>query len=81
MRVGLEDDILTRLFIVLMVWLFVPNPVAGFDGSLEGRVVLGSVYVPDSPLGFKDFDSEAELRLGVMSKSGGPSLNYPAVEN
>ncbi|MDP6231555.1 MAG: hypothetical protein QF913_05225 [Nitrospinaceae bacterium] len=66
MRVGLEDDILTRLFIVLMVWLFVPNPVAGFDGSLEGRVVLGSVYVPDSPLGFKDFDSEAELRLGVL---------------
>ena len=36
----------------------------GFDGTLEGRVKLSSTYVPKSPAGFKDFDSEAGLRLG-----------------
>ncbi|MBT6718626.1 MAG: hypothetical protein HOB18_13460, partial [Nitrospina sp.] len=40
-----------------------------FDSSLEGRVKLGSSYIFDSPNGFEDFDSEAELRLGILGNA------------
>ena len=46
-----------------------PFSVEGFDGVFEGRLKAGSVYIPDAPLGFKDFDSEVELHLGVLGNA------------
>ena len=40
-----------------------------FDSRLEGRATLGSSYVFDVPSDLKDFDSEAELRLGVLGNA------------
>lgn len=37
-----------------------------FDASFEGRVKAGSQFVFESPSFHKDFDSEAELRLGLL---------------
>ena len=58
-----------RYLLLLAVCFFFPQSVDGFDGTVEGRVKLGSAYVPASPSGFKDFDSEAELRLGVLGNA------------
>lgn len=57
-----------NLFCFLFFTLFIvaPQPVKGFDGALEGRILAGSSYVFESPSGFDDFDSEAEIRLGVL---------------
>ncbi len=40
-----------------------------FDWAFEGRVKAGSSYIIDSPPNHKDFDSEAELRLGVLGNA------------
>ena len=58
-----------RFLRLLVVYFFFPQLVFGFDGTLEGRVKLGSTYVPTSPSGFKAFDSEAELRLGFLGNA------------
>ncbi|KMP11963.1 hypothetical protein UZ36_02685 [Candidatus Nitromaritima sp. SCGC AAA799-C22] len=60
---------LFRILLVLAFWLEGVSFVTAFDGAVEGRVKAGSVYVPDSPVHFKDFDSEAELRLGVLGNA------------
>jgi len=53
----------------LALCIFTAQLAEGFDSQLEGRVKLGSAYVFDSPSGFKDFDSEAELRLGILGNA------------
>jgi len=58
----------STLFLSVLL-ISTPFSVEGFDGAFEGRVKAGSVYVPDAPLGFKDFDSEVELRLGVIGNA------------
>ena len=56
------DEILIRFLLLIVICFFPPQSADGFDGTLEGRVKLSSTYVPKSPAGFKDFDSEAGLR-------------------
>ena len=49
-----------------------------FDADIEGRLKAGSSYV-DSPSFHKDFDSELDLRLGVLGgliEKGGWVLDY-----
>ena len=60
-----------RLFCIVFLFAayFAPQPVKGFDGELEGRCLSGSLYVIDSPSGFKDFDSEVEIRLGLLGNA------------
>lgn len=58
--------ILIHFFLLIVICVFSPHPVKGFDGTLEGRVKVGSIYVPNSPMGFKEFDSEMQLRLGIL---------------
>ena len=60
-----------RLFCIVFLFAayFAPQPVKGFDGELEGRFLSGSSYVIDSPSGFKDFDSEVEIRLGLLGNA------------
>lgn len=53
----------------MIVFLFPQNNVESFDAELEGRVKLGSSYIPDSPKDYKDFDSDAELMLGVFGNA------------
>jgi hypothetical protein len=43
-----------------------PVNSAAFDADIEGRLKLGSQLVLESPPFHKDFDSELELRLGVL---------------
>ncbi|MZG54842.1 MAG: hypothetical protein F3743_11885 [Nitrospinae bacterium] len=57
------------IFAGLILFIFAPQSVKGFDGVLEGRFLAGSSYVFDSPTGFKDFDSEAEIRIGVLGNA------------
>ncbi|UCD12414.1 MAG: hypothetical protein JSU88_04845 [Nitrospinaceae bacterium] len=44
-------------------------PARAFDGDLEGRAIGESFYVFDSPPDFQNFDSELELRLGVLGNA------------
>ena len=60
---------LFRFLLVLISIIFTPIPVKGFDGALEGRILAGSSYVFESPSGFDDFDSEVEIRLGVLGNA------------
>ncbi|MCH8156598.1 MAG: hypothetical protein IID18_02415 [Nitrospinae bacterium] len=62
-------ETISRILLLLLLVFFVCVDAWAFDSSLEGRVKAGSVYVPDVPTGFKDFDSEAELRLGVLGNA------------
>ncbi|MFQ5449626.1 MAG: hypothetical protein ACE5E9_03305 [Nitrospinaceae bacterium] len=39
------------------------------DWDFEGRLKTGSSFVFESPPGHKDFDSEAELRMGVLGNA------------
>jgi hypothetical protein len=57
-----------RLLVVLLIG-FLPDPSWAFDWRVEGRVIAGSSYVFESPPNHKDFDSEAELRLGVLGNA------------
>ena len=47
------------LLVLLVIFLLPQNFLDAFDTELGGRVKLGSSYFPDSPVGFKDFDSDA----------------------
>ncbi|HAX46090.1 MAG TPA: hypothetical protein DCX78_04580 [Nitrospina sp.] len=44
-------------------------PATALDGEFEGRFKAGTQYVIDSPDLHKDFDSEAELRFGVLGNA------------
>jgi len=57
---------LSRILLILIIFFFISQPAKGFDGAFEGRTLVGSSYVIESPTGFSDFDSEAEIRLGVL---------------
>ena len=57
------------LLVLLVIFLLPQKFLEAFDTELEGRVKLGSSYIPDSPVGFKDFDSDAELKLGVSGNA------------
>jgi hypothetical protein len=57
---------LSRILLILIIFFFISQPAKGFDGAFEGRILAGSSYVIESPAGFSDFDSEAEIRLGVL---------------
>ncbi|MEK9629132.1 MAG: hypothetical protein VW455_08920 [Nitrospinota bacterium] len=48
---------------------FLNSSLWAFDADFEGRFLAGSSYVFESPSGFKDFDSEVEIRLGVLGNA------------
>ncbi len=56
------------LTVILLLSFFSANSWA-FDWDLEGRYKTGSSYIFDSPPHHKNFDSEAELRLGVLGNA------------
>jgi len=58
-----------RLLLVVLLIGFLPHPSWAFDWRVEGRAIAGSSYIFDSPPKHKDFDSEAELRLGVLGNA------------
>jgi hypothetical protein len=58
-----------RLLLAVLFIGFLPHPSWAFDWNVEGRAIAGSSYIFDSPLNHKDFDSEAELRLGVLGNA------------
>jgi hypothetical protein len=58
-----------RLLLAALLISFLPQPSWAFDWRVEGRVKTGSSYIFESPLNHKDFDSEAELRLGVLGNA------------
>ena len=60
------NSILNRFCLMMVLYFSFPHFVEGFDSSLEGRAVLGSSYVFDTPSDLNDFDSEAEIRIGVL---------------
>jgi hypothetical protein len=49
-----------------LLTLILPFNSAAFDADFEGRLKAGSQFVFSSPPLHKDFDSELELRLGVL---------------
>jgi len=51
------------------VFVMFVQGAAAFDGALEGRVKGESFYIFDAPPGFQDFDSQLELRLGVLGNA------------
>lgn len=66
-------------FLPILVLLFLYSESWAIDASFEGRVIAESFYIFDSPKGFDDFDSDAELRLGITGnawKKEGLSLDY-----
>ena len=52
-------------FFVVML----PSHVAAFDWHFEGRLESGSAYVFDPPKGFSNFDTDVELRAGVLGNA------------
>ena len=60
------NSILNRFCLMMVLYFSFPHFVEGFDSSFEGRAVLGSSYVFDTPSDLNDFDSEAEIRIGVL---------------
>ncbi|MCH8311937.1 MAG: hypothetical protein IID17_03020 [Nitrospinae bacterium] len=58
-----------RFLIFVLLFSFLPFNSWAFDWDLEGRVKAGSSYIFDSPSNHKDFDSEAELRLGFLGNA------------
>lgn len=61
--------IVIRFFVASLLISFSPINSWAFDWDLEGRVKVGSSYIFDSPPHHKNFDSEAELRLGVLGNA------------
>ncbi|MBT5957434.1 MAG: hypothetical protein HOG63_02555 [Nitrospina sp.] len=51
--------------LALTAFLFFNSALWAFDADFEGRLKVGSSFV-DSPSFHKDFDSELELRLGLL---------------
>jgi hypothetical protein len=67
------------VFLICVGIAFLPRNSFAFSIDLEGRGKIGSSYVIDSPPGHNDFDSEAELRLGVLGnvlQSNNWNLDY-----
>jgi len=58
-----------RFFVVTLLFSFSSINSWAFDWDFEGRVRTGSSIIFDSPPNHKDFDSEAELRLGVLGNA------------
>ena len=58
-----------RLFAATLLICLSPINSLGFDWDFEGRVKTGSSIIFESPPNHKDFDSEAELRLGVLGNA------------
>ena len=58
-----------RFLIFVLLFSFLPFNSWAFDWDLEGRVKTGSSYIFDSPSNHKNFDSEAELRLGFLGNA------------
>ncbi len=54
---------------MLVLCVSAPQLAEGFDSRFEGRALLGSSYVFEVPSELKDFDSEAELRMGVLGNA------------
>ncbi len=52
-------------FFVVML----PSHVAALDWHFEGRLKSGSAYVFDPPQGFSNFDTDVELRAGVLGNA------------
>ncbi len=67
--IATPNIILIRLCLLLVLCIATPQLVEGFDSRFEGRALLGSSYVFDLSSDLKDFDSEAELRLGVLGNA------------
>jgi hypothetical protein len=57
------------VFFICVGITILQNNSFAFTIDLEGRGIVGSSYVIDSPPGHKDFDSEAELRLGILGNA------------
>ncbi|MBC8284993.1 MAG: hypothetical protein H8E32_14355 [Nitrospinae bacterium] len=68
MVVWLKNNGINFLWLFTL-WIISPQSVEAFDGAFEGRILAGSSYVFESPTGFDDFDSEAEIRLGVLGSA------------
>jgi hypothetical protein len=58
-----------RFLAVALLCSFHPINSWAFDWDFEGRVKTGSSIIFDSPPNHKNFDSEAELRLGVLGNA------------
>ncbi len=58
-----------RFFLSIFLVTAICQTSWAFDWDFEGRVKTGSSYIFDSPPNHKDFDSEAELRLGVLGNA------------
>jgi hypothetical protein len=58
-----------RFLAVAILCSFPPINSWAFDWDFEGRVKTGSSFIFDSPPNHKNFDSEAELRLGVLGNA------------
>lgn len=64
MHPNFKNLIITVLFV--LSFLIFPQKGMGLDSSFEGRLRVGSLYYFSSPSFHKDFDSEVELRLGLL---------------
>jgi hypothetical protein len=58
-----------RFFVASLLICFSPTNSWAFDWDIEGRYKVGSSHIFESPPNHKDFDSEAELRLGVLGNA------------
>jgi len=58
-----------RFFLSIFLISTFSQTAWAFDWDFEGRVKAGSSYIFDSPPNHKDFDSEVELRLGVLGNA------------
>ncbi len=58
-----------RFLTAVLLIIFLSTTSWAFDWDYEGRVKAGSSYIFESPPNHKDFDSEAELRLGVLGNA------------
>jgi hypothetical protein len=52
--------------LLVIIFLLFHSVLWAFDANFEGRFKTGSQLVIDSPPLHKDFDSELELRLGLL---------------
>jgi len=57
---------LLKLFFLFTFFLLLNSALWAFDANFEGRFKTGSQFVFESPPFHKDFDSELELRLGLL---------------
>ena len=60
------NKIFLKLLLLLTILFLFNSTLLAFDSSFEGRYRVCSQYVFESPSFHKDFDSELELRLGLL---------------